>query len=166
MHCTQCHDKDKAVIPSLVLHKLNFKKQSVCRSAKRFLDTMYKVRCIDLNMFNVESSKIKKNKKLNKLKRILSEFEQFESYWMDNYECTKIDILMNDCKEYIVCDGLLSLSDCVRILSSNKTLNAMQTAINELKKHIFSDCALCGLKRMKCANVCHQIKAKKNIISM
>merc|ERR1712228_97020 len=138
--------------PSLVLNKLNCKQQSVCVTAKQFLDKMHNVPCIKLNMFCFENSKIKKNKRLQKLKKILFELKQIKKY-LD--ECNEINRLLNGiCESYkhwIVYDGLLSLSDCVDILSSNKRLN-------ELQKHVFYDCDVCRSKTMTTSHISDNFK--------
>merc|ERR1712154_172848 len=125
MHCTKCHQKDKAVIPAQVLNRLNCKKMSVCVDAKRFLDAMHNVSCIEVKMFCADNKKIKRNKRIGKLKQKLFELKQIKKRFGD---CQYVGECYQD---EIVCDGLLSLKDCVDLLTSNRILDKLDKMLHD-----------------------------------
>eukprot|EP01084_Bolivina_argentea_P063238 115522_1 len=60
MHCTMCHRKEKAVLPFRVFNSLNCKPMNVCVAAKQYLDQMYTVPCVTMEMFAMNKKIIKK----------------------------------------------------------------------------------------------------------
>merc|ERR1711933_184531 len=137
----------KAVIPYQVLTKLNYKSMSVCVAAKEFLEEMYNVPCITMSMF-AKNKKIEKNKKIKRLKKILFQLKYIKTYL--NEECKDIIYKKYDeYKHWMIYDGLLSLKDCVDVLSKN-ILNKLEIFSEKLQKHIVNECNVCKLKGNQC----------------
>ena len=155
LHCGECHVMDMAVIPHRVLNDYNCKPSKVCKSAKHYLDNMYKIPLITINMFNTKLIK-QKSKKITKkllkteiiLKR-LSIIKQYMNSCRNFKNFIETDIKIKEYKHFIKNAGLLSLNDVVNIILFDTHLK-LDKLCKILIRHITHDCQMCRLRGHFC----------------
>lgn len=148
MHCAQCDDGDKAMIPAQVLGALSLAPRRVCTAAKAYLETMRGMACLSINDF-APTTKARRGKLKKRWRRLEAVFAELKALRRFVEECETLKGLVSErMRGWIGCDGGLTLDECAEVLDArNELLSEVEAFTVRLKQHVFDECEVCGLSR-------------------